>query len=486
MRRQLLIKRWLTGLNVVVALFLAAALAVALNVLAAKHFWRADISKRHFYALSEHTQGLLRSLTTDIHTVVFVSSEHELYRAIRRLLREYEYASKHITVEYVDPHRNLARSKELALSYDLMGPDVVVFISGDQKKCVSIKDIAEYDYTPLLSGRTKIMAAFNGEQLFSAAIQSLLHARKPIVYFLSGHGERQLASYDQATGYSIVARTLQRSNIDLRTLNFGETPAIPQDCDLLAIAGPNQRFSRAEIELLKKFLDDSGRILLLLDSGTNVGLDDLLAAWGIRLCEDRVVGLTLTGRELLISNYGHHPITERMLAAKMVTLFNSPRSIQPLVSTNAPLLQAADKLRLTILASCSEQGWAEMSPNQTPPKFDADIDLPGPVSVALAVEKGPPLEMDVEIKPSRLVVLGDSSFVSNGALQAGYNAELFINAVNWLLERSDSLPIAAKKLERIQVVMDRNQFQLACGIIVMAIPATIIIIGLLVGLWRRR
>jgi len=486
MNRRLKGKRWVAGINAGAALLLAAALAVALNVLAARHPFRMDLGRYPYYTLSERTRELLKTLATDVRVIVFLSSEHDLYRDIRRLFKEYEYASSRIRVEYIDPHRDLARSKELVLRYDVTGPDVVVFASASRKQVVPVKDVADYDYVPMLSGRPKVMTAFRGEQLFSSAIQGVMRTKNPLAYFLTGHGERQIANYDQYSGYSIVARNLQRDNIEVKTLNLGETPAIPKDCDVLLIAGPNRRFTRAESDMIKGYLDNSGRVMLLLDAGTDVGLGGLLEAWGIRLAEDRVVGLTLTGRELLVTIYGNHPITDRLVLANVATIFNGPRSLQPLAATNAPLTQSADKPRLTVLASCSEQGWAEMSPNQSPPKFDRGVDRPGPVPVAMAVEKGPTLGMDVEIKPSRMVVVGDSSLVSNGALLAGYNTDLFMNAMNWLLERNDSLPIAAKKPGRIHIIMSRKQFQITHGIIVIAIPAIVALTGLLVWLRRRR
>jgi ABC-type uncharacterized transport system involved in gliding motility auxiliary subunit len=485
MKLGLTAKRRLTGFNAALALGLAAGLAVALNILAARYAWRADLGHAPYYALSATTLELLQRLPGEVRVIVFFSSQHELFPDIRRLLREYQYASPRLRVEYIDPHRDLARSKELVLRYDVAEPNVVVFAAAGGKKIVPAKDIAEYDLRPLLSGRPKVLTAFRGEQLFSSAIQGLLQAKKPVVYFLAGHGERQVASYDPVLGYSIVARNLQRENIDVKVLDLSAAAAVPKDSDLLVIAGPTRRFSRAETELLKTYLDNSGRLLVLLDAGKDAGLGELLEAWGMRLADDRVVGLTLTGRELWVANYGAHPITERLALAKVATIFNTPRSIQPLAATNRPALQAADKPRLTVLAACAENGWAELSPNQNPPKLDAGVDQPGPISVAVAVEKGLPRGMDVEIKPTRLVVVGDSSFVANGALLAQYNQDFFMNAVSWLLERSECLPIPVKTPGRIRIVMTRPQFQMAFGAIVIGIPALVGAAGLLVW-WRRR
>ncbi len=475
-------KRRLTGLNTALALALAAGLALVLNLMAARHFYRADLGRVRYFSLSEKTLDIVSRLPGDVDVIVFLGSRHDLYRDVRRLLGEYESASSRIRVEYVDPHRDLARSKELVLRYDVTEPDVVVLAGGGRKRTVPVRELAEYDFAPMLTGRPKLMTAFRGEQVFSSAIQGLWQADRPRVYFLSGHGERQPSSYDPVFGYSVVARQLQRENIEVAELNLGATPAIPADCDLLAVAGPARRLSRVEANLIGRYLDNGGRILLLLDSGKDAGLGDLLTAWGLQLADDRVVGLTLTGPELLVTQYGRHPITERLARDKAATVFNAPRSLQPAAPAGAP---AADKPRLTVLASCSEEGWAELSPNQNPPRLDAGVDRPGPVAVAVAIEKGLPRGMDVALRPSRLVAIGDSSFVANGALLAGHTADFFMSAVSWLLERTDSLPIPDKIPGRLRILMSRRQFYAVFGILAVGFPAVVAAAGLVAG-WRRR
>ena len=51
-------------------------------------------------------------------------------------------------------------------------------------------------------------------------------------------------------------------------------------------------------------------------------------------------------------------------------------------------------------------------------------DLRGPLPMGLAIERGAEQELDVEIASSRLVVVGDSDFVSNNHLM-GANGDFF-------------------------------------------------------------
>lgn len=477
-------KRCLAGLTVWVAIGLAALIVLMVNFIASRHPFRFDVSRVRHYALTAETKSLLDRLQANIKIVVFISSEQELYRDVQSLLREYEYFSGRLRVEYVDPHRDLARSKELALQYDLREPDVIVLDAGTRRRIVPLADLADYDYTPTLAGRAKVLRRFRGEQALSTAIQNLLQARKPVVYFLTGHGERQTDNFDPYNGYSIIARTMEKNNLEVKPLSFSGVSAVPADGDALVIAGPTKRLTHQEIDMIGAYLNDHGRLLLLLDPGLETGLEKMLELWGVRLGADRVVGSASGGRQLLITTYGEHPVTTRL--KNITTVFNMPRSVQPLLGTNAMSGKPADKPRVSVLAASGDQGWAELSVNQNPPKFDPGVDQPGPVPVAVAVEKGAVPGVEVELQPTRLVIAGDSVLVSNGALLSGYNADFFMNAMNWLLDREQMLTIAPREPATIQVALDRGQLHRLSILVVAGLPGLVVLLGIVVWLHRRK
>ncbi|MDD5484124.1 MAG: GldG family protein [Kiritimatiellae bacterium] len=476
-------KRALMKGNALVVIGLAVILAVMINYLAVQHRVRIDISPSRYYALSAATLNILRNLTVPAQAIVFMSVNHEEFNEVKQLLKEYECASRKFGVEYVDPHRDLARAKELAGQYNVAGPGVIVFRAGNRTKTVAVNELATYDYAPLLAGHPKVMTSFRGEPVFSSALFSLMQDRSPVVYFLAGHGEQRIDDFSQHAGYSMIARLLEKGNIQPRTFHISEGPSIPKDCDVLVIGGQKKPLTHVEAEMVKKYLDDSGRLLLMADSGVETGLEKVLETWGIRLGMDRVAGTTLTGRELLISHYGNHPITEQL--QNMATIFNVPRSVQPLAPDAQSLDQSADKPRVMILAATSDEGWAEMTFYQNPPKFDAGVDRRGPIPVAVAVEKGS-LTVDVEIKPTRLAVIGDSTFVSNGALLAGYSPDFFIHALNWLLERRDAPVFSPKTPPRVRLNIDQKRLRVIYIVAIVALPAMILAIGLAVYLGRRK
>ncbi len=143
-----------------------------------------------------------------------------------------------------------------------------------------------------------------------------------------------------------------------------------------------------------------------------------------------------------------------------------------------------DKPRAVPLAWCSEAGWAESDLKQQPLRYDVEVDRPGPVSIAVAVEKGPVEGIDVEIQPTRMVVVGDADFIGNGTLTGG-NTDFLLSSLNWLLEREELMAIAPKPFEQYRLTVSQSQRQTLFLIIVVGIPAAVGVLGLLVWAGRR-
>lgn len=486
-------RRFTSAVNVTVALLLALAVVAMVNHLAARYYLHGDISSQGFYRLSDKTRGLLSSLEGDVRAVSFFRQGHELHDHMRSLLKEYAYAAEHVPslrfeMELVDPDRDLARTQELAREFDVSEANVVVFESGGRKKYITVRDMVDYDvdFRRLMSTgqAVKRRVGFRGEQAFSSAIQSVMQARSPKVYFLTGHGERDITDYSKTAGYSQLARIMRRDNMELEVLLLAQHRAVPEDASALVVAGADRQLSREEINAVAQYLDRNGRLMLLVDPTVTTGLEPLLKEWGVELANDVVVDpqQTWTGRELCVMEYGPHPVTRRL--AKTATMFYLPRSIRPLASVAS--VDTADRPRVFPLASCSEAGWAEMNLEQSPARFDPDVDQRGPVPVAVAVERGPVSGIEVEIKPTRLVIIGDSDFVCNSALEGGVggNVDFFMCGMNWLVEREALMAIAPKDSGTLRLDMNRRQMRLVFLALVVVGPAIVALIGVLV--WLRR
>lgn len=488
--------RFAAVISVCMSLILGVLLLLMVNYLAYRLGpYRLHLGGAGFYSLSEKTTGLLESLEEPVTVESFFEQSHGLYNDVRMLLKEYEYecariGQTNLKIEMIDPDRDLMKTRELRQKYGIENPNVVVFECHGRQKFVEVADIIEttpeVDMEKLLGGSKsayKKKVAFMGEVAFSSAIQNITQSAAPIVYFLAGHGERDVDDFSEQVGYSSIARAMRRDNVILKVLRLAEHREVPQDCAAIVIAGPDRKLSSVEAGMLSDYLNKSGRILFLADPATTTGLEELMEKWGVRFSSGVVVGLTLRGRELVVTNYGDHPITRKI--KNLMTMFYMPRCMKIVEKGGSGEVQA-DKPSVTVLASNSEQGWEELNLNQAPPKYDEGVDIPGPNAVAVAIEKGAVSGIDIQLKPTRVVIIGDSDFVSNGTLKDGIggNVDFFLSAVNWLVEREDIMAIAPKLPGRIELGMTQDQQRIAFAILVLGLPVLSALLG--IGVWIRR
>ena len=477
-------KRILSNLNMVAALLLAFVLLQLVNFIALRNPQRWDWSGRQYYALSEKTTNLLDSLEQRVEVTVLFQEEHPLCADVENLLEEYQYRSRNIHVEWVDPARDLARTEKLAKKYRLTEAQVVVFDIDGKSKVVEEADLANHQMVK--NRKEPVLSAFKGEQAFSSAIQGLVQGETPVVYFLVGHSEKRVTNFDQRLGYSRIGISIFRDNLEVRELMLTADRKIPEDAAALVVAGPTKPMGASEVEMIEDYLGRSGRVMVLLDALMETGLDAMLRRWGIGLRNDFVLDPenTLKGSDVYIRTYYEHPITLRMGDAG--ARFHLPRSVEPLEMVGGEA-EAGDRPIVSQLAMTSENSWSETQVDDMSPKYDEDSgDLRGSHSLAVAVERGATEKMlDVQIRPSRMVVFGDSDFVSNGALTGG-DQDLFMSALNWLLDREELMAIAPKPIEEIKLSLTQKQLDRLFWINVAGIPFVAVAAGLLVWFRRRK
>jgi len=481
-------KRFLSGLNSSVAILLLLALVLMVNYISSRHYWRTDVSRDDYYKLSDKTVSLLQSLSERVHITVFIQPGHEVYQYVFddviNLLREYEYASgNRIHVERIDPDRNLARAEDVISRFDLEGPNVVVFEYGDRRKVVTAEELMEMDYRPMMRGQLPEKTAFHGEQVFSSAILSITQVKRPRVYFLQGFGERNFDDRDEYVGLSTMGREIRRDDIELIPFSFGRENKLPEDADAIIIAGPSRTYASGALDRISTFVKRSGRFLLLLNSETDAGFGPLLRDLGVDSVDNLIIDptRTMSGFDLLISDYGSHPITEGL--SDITSIFYWPRAL-PLYIGQDRNERSADKPNAVGIAFSSASAWAELDPEQRPYRYDAERDIKGPLPVAVAVERGSVDSVAMDIQSLRVVIFGDVDFISNSGLSGG-NGDLFMNSLNWILERDELMALSAKPVKSIKLMMTQHQLNMLFVVVVLGVPTVTTLAGVFMW-WRRR
>jgi ABC-type uncharacterized transport system involved in gliding motility auxiliary subunit len=475
---------------------LAVALTIMVNWLGSRHYVSGDWTSSKMYSISDKTRGVLASLDEEIRVIVFMTPASSLYDQVYELLSRYAAESPKVQVEYIDPDKEPLKTTQLAEQFGITIADTVVFSYGDRTKYVTSEQMADYDYAGMQYGQAPTMQAFKGEEQITSAILSLVAPEVPKVYFVTGHGEASVSAGGGANDHRSLAaiqEALKRENVEVEdtTLLSGE---LPEDADVLAIVGPTAPFTEAEIELLGSWLDDGGRLLVALDpliepAGTMrpTRLEPFLADRGVTVNDDLVVD---PSRKLpfydlsavYLTDFPSHPVTKGLDG--IAVLFSVTRSLTVDPESDA-----------VTLVETSPDGWGETNLAQLlagEPVAMEDDDTAGPVAVGVAVAheaEETPVEDEYADEPSqesgsRLLVFGDSDFMSDYEISNAGNLTLAMNAFNWLAAREQSLGIAARDIEQVSLFLSREQMRTILLVTLLVMPGAAIVAGILV--WRKR
>jgi ABC-type uncharacterized transport system involved in gliding motility auxiliary subunit len=313
------------------------------------------------------------------------------------------------------------------------------------------------------------------------SIVKVTHAAARKIYFVQGHGEADPAD-TEVRGYSTVAKALADEGIGAAPLSLLQTKEIPKDAAVVIIAGAERRFLPPEIETLKTYLAQGGRMIVLLDPQISVGLDDLLKEYGILPSDDEIIDplSRLAGTNLdtpVVSQYGQHEITKGF---NLATVFPTTRS---LIALN----EAGGAGRPLALATTNPTAWGETDfAMLAQGKTSAEGKKKGALAVALvAVKPVPATEKDKRSDETRLVVFGDSEFPNNRWGQVGPgNQDLFMNTVSWMAEQGDRITIRPKAREASHLTMNQQQMTLVQFFSIDVLPVMLLAVG--IAVWRVR
>src|SRR5262245_868223 len=448
--------------------------------LSTRYHRRYDWSEAGIHSLSDQSQKLLAGLDQDVEVVAFYSSLDQ--SPVRDLLDRYAYVSPRFKVQYVDPNER---------------PEL----------------LAKYAIVPEKLGNGLVHIGFGGESVevdqpteekITNALVKLARTGEKKVYFVEGHNEHAIEGPAGAenTGYERAADALRNENYKVEKLLLASKPEVPDDADVVVIAGPTRPWLDVERQALRRYLERGGSVFVMIDPRAQTDLVDDVRSWGVKIDDDIVVDrkLALFGRATTPFAGSYAPSHEITKDLRETTIFTDVRSVR---AGDGPA-------NLTELVFTGEESWAETDLKTF---FDegraelADGDLRGPVSVAVAgtlalggdgaaapVSAGgegadagatPGDGEKQRPKSARIAVFGDSDFASNELIEAFRNRDLFVNGVNWLMGDVEAISIRPARSRASRFQLTQEQFQTIGALCLGFFPEALLVAGAIVWAQRR-
>jgi len=446
------------GTSAIATAMLGIAILGMVGFLGARHHRRFDWSEQKVHSLSDQSRKVLADLESDVEVLVLIPRVE--MDPVREFFDRYAYASDRFVVEYADPNARPGLIEKYGIRPEqLEGGLVRIAIGMDS---VEVTELSEQNITN--------------------AMVKLTRTGEKVVYFLEGHGERAIEKEpgERRDGFARAAIALRNENYRVEALLLAAVGDVPEDADVVVIAGPTRPLLDVEYEALERYLSRGGALFAMVDPRAGTDLIDQLATWGIELGDDVVIdrSLALFGRAVtpFAGSYDPaHPITQDMTEP---ALFHEVRSVTPRADAAGAFTQIVftgdDSWAERDIARLDEEGTAAME----------EGDLPGPVPIAVVGTPAVALDEEGAAEP-RLAVYGDADFASNELLDSYLNRDLFLNTVNWMMGDVEAISIRPNLSRASRFQLSIDQFQTIRSLSLFVLPEAIAVLGVYVW-WSRR
>jgi ABC-type uncharacterized transport system involved in gliding motility auxiliary subunit len=458
------------GTLTVTSVLILLGILVAVNYIGKKQNKRWDFTASGQFSLSDQSKNIVQKLDAPLKVLVF--DQEQKFNTYRERMQPYEYVSKQVATEYIDPDKKPAAAQENKVQqYGTM--------------------IFNY------KGRSERTTGTT-EQDITNTIIKVVSGKTRKVYFTQGHGEHDTTSSER-DGYKGISDALTNENYGVDKLVLAQSAKVPDDASAVIVAGPKSDFFGPEIDALKKYLEANGKLLLMLDpaDGPNAApLTNLIALahdWGVDVTNTLVVDVSGIGQQLgagpempIAAMYPAHPITERF---RQATAFPIARGLTVVSG-------GVNGHTATSVVESSPQSWAEadlksIAEGKAVSLDESKGDKPGPITLAAAVsaskDSTPPAPgTPDEPKPeTRVAVVGDSDFGGNSMVGFAGNKDLFMNMVGWLSQQENLISIRPREASdrRLKPMGATEQIVLMYGAWLL-MPLVVLAVGIFS--WSRR
>jgi ABC-2 type transport system permease protein len=450
-------------------IFVIAALIIV-NLVADLIPVRMDLTWNKMYSLSDQTHDVLDNLQDDI-MIHFIGEQGSADQIISEIVQRYTSYSNRISTDYIDPVRDPITAQKFTKDGEQLADGSLVVERGDVYRIISQYDL--YNFSQSSTGSLQI-ESLAVEQRLTSAILYVSGAEMPVAYQLEGHGEAPL-------DFSITDQ-MELENFDLKSLNLLGLGTVPEDADLLIFNAPVRDLSEDETKVLKEYLENQGRAIFLMSLLREdlPNFQSVFRSYGVQLTNSLVIegeqGSYIGGNPLyLLPVVGDHAIVKPIKDNSL-----------PLFLPIAQAIEEADTVRNTVtiepLLTTSGKAFARHAASEETSPEKQEEDLTGPFATAVAIEDSIYNLVDNETNLTRLVVIGSSEFLNTGWEGA---TNLFMNSLNWIFEREESISIRPKSLTLQPLNIATPQLRIYSALALIVIPLGCLIMGLAVWLRRR-
>ena len=434
-----------------------AVLTVA-NILGDRYNKSYDGTSTKKYTLSEQTSKIVKGLKEP--ATIYYYDRPSGFKSAKDTLDQYSNLTPKIHVQFVDVEKDNLAARQAGIKN--LGTAIVQV------------------------GARKEEAKSMTEEGITGAFIRDLKSNTRTVCFVTGSGEHRMDD-SSGNGYSTFNTLLGKDEYQTKSINLLEKAEVPSDCTVAIAAGPRGDYQQPEVDALKKYVENGGRAMFLLDPPLKMGRMDLpdndalsavLQGWGVTLDKDLILDpnpigqLAGLGAEVpLVGRYESHAIVNELNGS--MSGFPYARSLD---------IKSGDKTSVDKLFASSANSVAATKLDSPRINMDDPKNKKGPLTMAAAGT----YKTGKENEQGRFVVVGSSEWVANSYVRVlPGNSNLVLNAINWLASDEELISIRPKEREDRTITMTNAQIRWVGITSLLILPLAVIATGVSVW-WRRR
>jgi ABC-type uncharacterized transport system involved in gliding motility auxiliary subunit len=222
-----------TNANILVAAAAMAVILVLLNVVAVRYDLRLDLTEEGLFTLSPQTRQLVQGLAQPMKVwVVTTAPDPNLREQLERYRR---LNPERFQFEFVDPNRDPLTVQRLQVTQN----NTLVVESGNNRQQLPQPPAPELE-----SKLTPVLA-------------KVVNRGEVVAYFVQGHGEVSLEAREGTPTLAQAVAALKQEGYRVEPLNLVQSQ-IPEEADVLVLAGPQRALFPGEVEKLQDYLAKGG------------------------------------------------------------------------------------------------------------------------------------------------------------------------------------------------------------------------------------
>lgn len=444
--------------------------AVLVNLIAGKlpsQYLKYDVSDQKLFTTGDQTAEIVKGLDEDI-TLYLIAQQGSEDATLQELLDRYAGLSSHIKVETKDPvlYPNFASR----YTSENLSENSVLVVGQNRSKAVDYYDI--YQYSMDYSTYSSSLSSFDGEGQITSAIAYVTAEDMPVVYTLTGHDEAELST--------TVTSSIEKENIELKSLSLLTEEAVPEDAKAVIIYGAISDISADEKNKLETYLEQGGQLVMLpgyTDKETP-NLDSLLSDYGIALAE----GLVLEGdSQHHLPNYPYYLLPT--IQSSTYTSDVSSRNVLLAFAqgmTESP--DISDDLTYESLLTTSALSYSKT--NLESENLDQEEgDIAGPFDLGAVVTKT--IAEDTEAK---LIVFSSETLLDEqvDSMVSGGNSTMFLNVMSQLVDHENTVSIEPKSMSTEYLMVSAGSAIFWGILTIILLPLFLLITGGVIWFGRRK